>query len=154
MLHADDLCLTSNLPDQLQLMLERLHTYAQQKGLVINAAKSEIVYFNSRGDNVPVYTLGGARLACADSSRYLGMLFTKQHNFQVTAEYICTPFLAGCRLIKQFASEHHLTDRPYTMLCLTNAYTLPASMYACQIWGTRFMKEGAEMDCPLQTVHL
>eukprot|EP00983_Pelagomonas_calceolata_P023238 732356-Pelagomonas_calceolata.AAC.1 len=51
------------LTDQLQLMLVRLHTYAQRKGLVINAAKSEIVHFNSWGDNVPVSTLGGARLA-------------------------------------------------------------------------------------------
>mmetsp|Transcript_418 Transcript_418/g.1002 ORF Transcript_418/g.1002 Transcript_418/m.1002 type:complete len:905 (+) Transcript_418:594-3308(+) len=63
MLYADNLCLTSNLPDQLQLMLDRLHTYAQWKGLVINTAKSEIVHFNSKGDNVPVFTLGGARLA-------------------------------------------------------------------------------------------
>eukprot|EP00983_Pelagomonas_calceolata_P023761 748029-Pelagomonas_calceolata.AAC.1 len=57
MLYADDLCLTSNLPDQLQLMFDRLHMYAQRKGLMINAAKSEIVHFNSRGDNVPVFTL-------------------------------------------------------------------------------------------------
>eukprot|EP00983_Pelagomonas_calceolata_P001557 52409-Pelagomonas_calceolata.AAC.1 len=40
------------------------------------------------------------------------------------------------------------------MLWLTKAYALPASMYAYQIWGARFMKEGAEMDCSLQTVHL
>eukprot|EP00983_Pelagomonas_calceolata_P016604 523918-Pelagomonas_calceolata.AAC.2 len=33
MLYADDLCLASNLPGQLQLMLDRLHTYAQRKGL-------------------------------------------------------------------------------------------------------------------------
>eukprot|EP00983_Pelagomonas_calceolata_P063050 1147566-Pelagomonas_calceolata.AAC.1 len=82
MLCADDLCITSNLPDQLQLMLDRLHTYAQRKGLVINAAKSENVHFNSRGDNMPVFMFCGARLACADSYRYLGMLFTKQRNFQ------------------------------------------------------------------------
>eukprot|EP00983_Pelagomonas_calceolata_P032969 1032892-Pelagomonas_calceolata.AAC.1 len=25
-------------------------------------------------------------------------------------------------------------------------------MDASRIWGTRYMKEGAEMDCPLQTV--
>eukprot|EP00983_Pelagomonas_calceolata_P083578 1156188-Pelagomonas_calceolata.AAC.1 len=81
------------------------------------------------------------------------MLFTKQRNFQVTAEYMCAPFPAGCRRIGQFASEHHLTDRPHTMLWLTKAYALPASMYAGQIWGTRFMK-GAEMGCPLQIVHL
>eukprot|EP00983_Pelagomonas_calceolata_P125799 1161238-Pelagomonas_calceolata.AAC.5 len=131
MLYADDLYLTSNLPDQLQLMLDRLQTYAQQEGLVINDAKSEIFHCNSRGDNVPVFTLGGAPLACEDSCRYLGML-----------------------RIRQFASEHHLTNRLHTMLWLTKAYALPASMYACQIWGTIFIKEGAEMDCPLQTVHL
>eukprot|EP00983_Pelagomonas_calceolata_P002905 95936-Pelagomonas_calceolata.AAC.1 len=77
MLYADDLCLTSYQPDQLQLILHRLHAYAQRKGLVIKAAKSEIVNSNCRGDNVPVFTLGGARLACADSYRYLGMPFTK-----------------------------------------------------------------------------
>eukprot|EP00983_Pelagomonas_calceolata_P008664 282580-Pelagomonas_calceolata.AAC.1 len=52
-LYADDLCFTSNFPDQLQLMLDSLHTYAQRKGLVINTAKFEIVHFNSKGDNVP-----------------------------------------------------------------------------------------------------
>eukprot|EP00983_Pelagomonas_calceolata_P002857 94183-Pelagomonas_calceolata.AAC.1 len=90
------------------------------------------MHFNSRGDNVPVYTLGGARLACADSFIYLGMLFTKR-NLQASAEYMCAPFLPGCRRNRQFASEHHLTDRPHTVLWLTKAYALPASMYAYQI---------------------
>eukprot|EP00983_Pelagomonas_calceolata_P135252 1162138-Pelagomonas_calceolata.AAC.5 len=82
------------------------------------------------------------------------MLFTKQRYPQAiasSAEYMCAPFLAGCRRIRQPAFEHHLTDRPHTILWLTKAYALPDSMYACPIWGTRFMKEGAEMDSPLQT---
>eukprot|EP00983_Pelagomonas_calceolata_P019675 619758-Pelagomonas_calceolata.AAC.1 len=66
-------------------MLDRLHTYAQRKGWVINAAKCENVHFNSRGSNVPVFASGGVHLACADASRYLGMLFTKQRNPQATA---------------------------------------------------------------------
>eukprot|EP00983_Pelagomonas_calceolata_P083413 1156152-Pelagomonas_calceolata.AAC.10 len=74
--------------------------------------------------------------------------------WQATAEYMSAPFLAGCRRIRHFASEHHLTDRPHTMLWLTKAYALPASMYACQIWGTIYMKEGAEMDSLLPTVNL
>eukprot|EP00983_Pelagomonas_calceolata_P016781 528508-Pelagomonas_calceolata.AAC.1 len=84
------------------------------------------------------------------------MLFTKQRNPQATAEYMSAPFLSGCRRIRQFASDHRLTDRlpVHTMLWLTKAYALPANMYACQIWGARFMKEGAEVDCPSQTVHL
>eukprot|EP00983_Pelagomonas_calceolata_P061277 1146764-Pelagomonas_calceolata.AAC.1 len=76
MLYADDLCLTNNQPQQLQLILDRLHVYAQRKGftkLVMNVAKAKIVHFKLRGNNVPVITLGGARLACADSLKRLGM---------------------------------------------------------------------------------
>jgi len=40
------------------------------------------------------------------------------------------------------------------MLCLDKGYALPASMHASQIWGTRYMKQLAEMDCPLQTLHM
>ncbi len=27
-------------------------------------------------------------------------------------------------------------------------------MYACQVWGTRFMKKGSEFDSPLKTAHV
>jgi len=39
-------------------------------------------------------------------------------------------------------------------MMLAKGYALPARMYASQIWGTRYMKQGAAMDCPLQTVHM
>eukprot|EP00983_Pelagomonas_calceolata_P069055 1150202-Pelagomonas_calceolata.AAC.2 len=42
----------------------------------------------------------------------------------------------------------------HTMIWLTKAYALPAGMYAYQIRSTRHLKEGAEMGCPSQTVHL
>eukprot|EP00983_Pelagomonas_calceolata_P080486 1155164-Pelagomonas_calceolata.AAC.1 len=71
-----------------------------------------------------------------------------------SAEHMHAPFMAGYRRIRQLASRHHLIIRPHTVLWLTKAYVLPASMYACQILGITYMKEGAEMDCPLQTVRL
>jgi len=40
------------------------------------------------------------------------------------------------------------------MLWLAKGYALPASMFASQILGTRYKKQGAEMDCPLLTVHM
>ncbi len=82
------------------------------------------------------------------------------------AEHMLAPFMAGCHRIRQFASDHRLTDRPRGtqhalvgiricyMLFIHMLYALPASMYASQIWGTRYVKQGAEMDCPLQTVHM
>jgi len=46
-LYADDLSITANEPDQLQMMLDRLSAYALRKGLVVNTFKSEVVHFNS-----------------------------------------------------------------------------------------------------------
>ncbi len=37
-------------------------------------------------------------------------------------------------------------DRPQTLLWLAKCYAIPASMYACQVWGTRFMKKGREFE--------
>eukprot|EP00983_Pelagomonas_calceolata_P116464 1160307-Pelagomonas_calceolata.AAC.8 len=68
-LYADDLCLTANDPTELQIMLDRLHGYAQRKGLTINVVKSELVHFHSKGNNVPIFLLGGAQLVRAESSK-------------------------------------------------------------------------------------
>jgi len=34
------------------------------------------------------------------------MIFTKTHNIAAVAEHMLTPFMAGCRGTRQFASEH------------------------------------------------
>ncbi len=101
-----------------------------------------------------MFTLGGLELANKDSFEYLGMFLIKTRNMAAAAEHMFVPFMAGCRRIRQFASEHRVTDRPHSMLWLAKGYALPASMYASQLWGTRYMKQGAEMDYPLQTVHM
>ncbi len=59
-------------------------------------------------------------------------------------------FMAGCQGIRLFAQEHHLIDRPRALLWLAKCYAIPASMYACQIWGTRFMKQGSELTAPFK----
>eukprot|EP00983_Pelagomonas_calceolata_P124266 1161088-Pelagomonas_calceolata.AAC.1 len=73
MLH--DLCLHqssyANHPTELQIMLDRLHGYAQRKGLKINVSKSVVVHFNSKGNNVPTFTLSGAQLVRAESFKHL-----------------------------------------------------------------------------------
>ena len=45
MLHADDLGLTTNDPGEMQTMLNKLHTYAEKKGLTVNTAKSTRRWF-------------------------------------------------------------------------------------------------------------
>jgi len=50
------------------------------------------------------------QLANKDSFKNLGMIFTKTHNMAAAAEHMLTPFVAGCRRIRQFALEHRLTE--------------------------------------------
>ncbi len=136
------------------MMLDRLSAYALRKGLNVNTSKPELVHFKSQRTRVPVFKLGGSQLANKDFIKYLGMIFTQTHNMAAAAEHMLTPLMAGCRRIRQFVSEHRLIDRPHNRLWLSKGYALPASMYASQIWGTRYMRQGAEMDCPLQTVNM
>jgi len=90
------------------MMLDRLSACALRKGLIVNTSKSEVVHLNSRRTRVPVFTLGGLQLANKDSFKHLGMVFTKTHNMAAAAEHMLTPFMAGCRRIRQFALEHRL----------------------------------------------
>ena len=154
MLYADDLCLVSNDPVQLQRMLDKLGFYAYRKELIVNEKKSEVVHFVWSDVQVPVLKYRGSELAVADSFRYLGMTFTRSGNMAVAAEQVVPAFHGGCVRVRRFVREHGLVDRLHTLLWLTKAYIIPASMYGSQIWGTGYMKEGAEMDCPLQTGHL
>ena len=48
MLYADDLGFTTNDPNELQKMLNKLCTYAKKKGLPVNMATSEVVHFISK----------------------------------------------------------------------------------------------------------
>ena len=57
MLYPDDLTLLTNEPRDMQIMLSRLAVYTRNK-----TSKSEVVHFNSAGENVPVFVVGGATL--------------------------------------------------------------------------------------------
>jgi len=113
------------------------------------------VHFNSAGENVPVFDVGGAILHHKDSSRYLGiMVFYRTLNMAKSAEHMARPFLASAYRIRRFVREHALADRPHTSLWLAKMHVIPAGMYGSQVWGTGFLQAGREFSSPLSTLHL
>jgi len=86
MLYADDMTLLTNELRDMQIMLSRLAVYARNKHLIVNTSKSEVVHFNSAGENVPVFDVGGATLHHKDYFRYLGMVFYRTLNTAKSAE--------------------------------------------------------------------
>jgi hypothetical protein len=103
---------------------------------------------------MPAFKLDGGELANKDTFKYLGMHFTKTVNLQEAAARAAQPFLAAAYRVREFVRSHALTDRPHTYLWLAKTYAVPAGMYASQVWGTPYMKEGAEFDSVGQKCHL
>ena len=95
-----------------------MSVYTKNKHLIVNTSKSEVVHFNSTGENVPVFDVGGAALHHKDSFRYLGMVFYRTLNMAKSAEHASRPFLASACRIRRFVREHALADRPHTSLWL------------------------------------
>ena len=62
--------------------------------------------------------------------------------------------MASTYRVRQFVRERNLKSRPHLSLWLSKAYVIPAGMYASQIWGTPFLKQGSEFESSLQTWHL
>ena len=114
----------------------------------------EVVHFNSAGENVPVFDVGGAILHHKDSLRYLGMVFYRTLNLAKSADHAARPFLASAYRIRRFVREHALAYRPHTSLWLAKTYVIPAGMYGSQVWGTGFLQAGREFSSPLSTLHL
>jgi len=103
MLYADDLTLLTNEPRDMQIMLSRLAVYVRNKHLIVNTSKSEVVHFNSAGEIVPVFDVGGATLHHKESFGYLGMLFYRTLNMAKSAEHAARPFLASAYRVRRFA---------------------------------------------------
>jgi len=78
-------------------------------------------------------------------------LWVITYNIAKSAKHMLCPFIAVCHIIRKLAQEHHLIDKPYALLWLAKCCAIPASMYACQVWGTQFVKKGSDTDSPLQT---
>ena len=77
-MYAGDLTLLSNNVHDLQVMLNFLAAYAEEKGLTVNVSKSKVAVFNAGGSaDPPGLTLGGQRLEVVNELKYLGVIFER-----------------------------------------------------------------------------
>ena len=136
-------------------MLSQLAVYTRNKHLIVNTSESEVVHFNSAGETVFVFDVGGATLHHKDSVRYLGMVFYRALNMTKSTEHASCPFLASAYRLRRSVREHALADRPHTSLWLAKTYVIPVGMYGSQVCGTVFCRQaGREFSSSMSTLHL
>ncbi len=140
----------SNDPNHMQTMLNKLRAYARRKSLTVNTQKSEVTCFNPYTSNLPPLFYDGAQLPFTDSFKYLGMACDRHINLNTAADATLRPFSAGTFHIKQFIREHDHTNRLHICKWLLKTYAIPAGMYVSQLWATPFLRQGKEMDNPIQ----
>jgi hypothetical protein len=104
--YADDLALLTIEPRDMQIMLSRLAVCTRNEHLIVTTSKSEVVHFNSAGENVPVLMLAVPPfitkiLLGIWAFRYLGNIFNM-------AKHASRPFLASAYRVCRFLREHAL----------------------------------------------
>ena len=105
----------------LPLLLNKLRTYAEKKGLTVNTAKSEVVHFNSKSVSPlqNLFTYDGVVLPEKDRFIYLGMLLDRRMNPKIAEEHAVRPYMAAQSRISEFDKSHELKSRPHAMLWLS-----------------------------------
>uniref|UniRef100_A0A7S3VU70 Reverse transcriptase zinc-binding domain-containing protein n=1 Tax=Dunaliella tertiolecta TaxID=3047 RepID=A0A7S3VU70_DUNTE len=122
-----------------------------RRGLTVNTSKSEVIHFNSRScSSLPTFMYGDVVLPEKEQCKYLGTLVDKHINLKVHEKHTVRPYMASQQRIKEFAHEHDLKNRPHALIWLSKVYGIPAGMYACQVWGTEYLREGSEFKSHLQ----
>ena len=136
--YADDLALISYSEEGLRSMLGALHSYAERKGLTVNAAKSEVVVFNTRvlpvrrrpaSAGVVTLTYGDAVLATKSEFKYLGFTLHNSLNMSRTQGLRARGLMAAMSDVVRLGKELGLARSPWAMVRLFQTYVLPSGMY-------------------------
>ena len=77
-MYADDLTLLPSSVQDLQVMLNTLAAYAEEKGMKVNVGKSQVVVFNAGNAAAsPNLNLNGQVLEAVEDFKYLGVVFER-----------------------------------------------------------------------------
>jgi hypothetical protein len=154
MFYADDLCLMSHRPTEVRAMLCALESYAKQKGLTINTAKSCVVAFNSRGEVREQFHYGTAVLDNVSEFKYLGMKFHRDGKMQHADRQWSRALWGAVGSLSKLAAEHGVQKRIDLVLKLYQVYAVPMGLYATHIWSTPFLCPDKVFASRVQSQHL
>ncbi|XP_055918308.1 uncharacterized protein LOC129950390 [Eupeodes corollae] len=144
LLYADDLVILSENPQNLQLMINRLVSFCEKWGLIINTDKSKVMVFsrNNRGNPTQNYNwfLGTNRLDVVREYTYLGVMLNTTLDFKTHFEEktkTCQKLINSTWNNVLF-NEHVSLSTKYKIFDSVVKSTL---CYAAEVWGTDEFEE-------------
>jgi hypothetical protein len=154
MFYADDLCLFSNTPQGVRVMLRALQEYSARKGLSVNAGKSCVVVFNSQGPMREDFEYAGDPLQVQDEFKYLGATFHKSGGMSSVDAQRARAFTGAAQGVLQLAGDLGMRERVPVVLQLLQTYANSHGLYASQVWSTGFLAKSKVFESRVQQRHV
>ena len=136
LLYADDMVLLGSCARDIQYMLDALHQWCVDWGLLVNPTKSKIMHFRNKGRKITKFPFkcGEDMLEVVGKYKYLGLWFTEFLDFGFMAEQVAASGHRALGLL--IAKSKQVGGFPFQ--CYTKLYqSLVQSVldYGACVWG-------------------
>jgi hypothetical protein len=153
--YADDIALTSNTADNLQIQLIKFYDYTRFKGLKLNTDKTKVMVFFSGGNStIPTFTYDSTPLELVTEFKYLGITLTRDESMLTTAEKMADKFRSAIARVYRIGDSKGIKQRKHAMLWLFQVFALTAGLYGCQVWTTSSLTYVSSKITPTHVLHL
>ena len=142
-LYVDDLCISfsaarmSLIERKLQLALNRVSRWADEKGFRFSTSKTVAMHFcRKRGVHPdPDLYLGDRRLSCVETTRYLGLMFDSRLTWVPHFRSVKAACVKALSLLRVLSHTSWGADRD-TLLLLHRSLILPKLEYGCEVYSS------------------
>jgi hypothetical protein len=91
--YADDIALTSNTAESLQIQLNKFYDYTRFNGLKLNTDKPKFMVFFSRNTStIPTFTYNGTPLELVNQLKYLRIILTRDGSMHAASKKMANNF--------------------------------------------------------------
>jgi hypothetical protein len=155
LLYADDIVLLAECEEDLQNMLDQVHSWCRKWRMEVNPTKTQIVHFRKpRSVITPiVFKVGDKALETVHQYKYLGVILNEHLDYNVTAD-----ILAGAAgralgaILTKFKLLNNMGYNTYSRLY--DSCVVPILDYAAGVWGYGRYKECDKVQMRAQRFYL
>ena len=135
LMYADDTVVLAETPENLQMLLDSLHTYIEKWGLKVNTVKTKIVVFRSSWHMYETghWSYNNENIEVLNTFRYLGLCLNYNGKFNITQKMLAAQAQKAMFCLMKQINNHHFNME--TKLDLFDTYVGSILGYGCEIWG-------------------
>ena len=134
LLFADDLVLIAKSAKDMQMLLNKMHSYCTEWKLNVNINKTKVMIFSKKKGNCNVeFKYGNNVLEVVESYTYLGLNLSCNGKLKLAIETLSNQATRAIFGIKKLYNYNNLDV--YSKLKLFESIVVPILCYGCEVWG-------------------